>query len=166
MSYIRWIPLPGSPHRSSWRWFPWAVVAAMTVVVAVNAGMIYAALDTFPGKAGDDDFGLSNRYNQVLDQVQREAALGWTVQAQPDATARPVVILTDRSGAPLTGASLTGTAERPLGATETQRLIFHEAAAGHYVADIALPLVGQWELSLFASALGHDIATTRRIIVR
>lgn len=98
--------------------------------------------------------------------MQREAALGWTVQAQPDATARPVVILTDRSGAPLIGASLNGTAERPLGATQTQRLTFHEVAAGHYVADIALPLAGQWELLLSASAQGHDIATTRRIIVR
>lgn len=166
MSYLRWIPLPGSPSRSSWRWFPWAVVAAMSVVVAVNAGMVYAALHSFPGKAGDDDFGLSNRYDQVLDRVRREAALGWTVHARPDVTGRPVVILTDRNGSPLSGASVGGTAERPLGATERRRLVFHEIAAGRYVADIALPLAGQWDLLLSASAQGHDIATTRRIIVR
>ena len=166
MSYIKWIPHPAPQRSSPWRWFPWALAVAMGVVVAVNMGMVYAALHSFPGKAGDNEFELSNRYDRVLEQVQREAALGWTVQAQPDAAGRPVVTLTDRNGAPLSGARLAGTAERPLGTAEARRLAFHESVAGHYVADTALPLAGQWDLLLSASAQGHDIATTRRIVVR
>ena len=80
--------------------------------------------------------------------------------------ARPEVTLTDRQGSPLTGASVAAAAERPLGAPETQRLVFHETDAGRYVADTTLTLRGQWDLTLSASAGGSQVAATRRIIVR
>jgi nitrogen fixation protein FixH len=171
MSHIRWVPPPSDTlppgARSLWRFFPLGVVAAMSVVIAVNAGMIYSALHTFPGAAGGDEgFALSNNYNAVLEQSQREAALGWNMQASTDQTGRPVVTLADRDGAPLRGASVAASAERPLGATQTLRLTFHEAGAGQYVADTPLTLPGQWDLTLSASTGGHDIAATRRIIVR
>lgn len=168
MSYIRWIPKPSanrSPLHSSWRLFPVAVVVAMSVVVAVNAGMVYAALYSFPGKAGDEGFDLSNHYDAVLERAQREAALGWIVVAQSDEAARPVVSATRRDGSPLHGASITASAERPLGAPETRHLAFHEVSAGNYVADTALTGPGQWDLTLSASSEGHTMAATRRIIV-
>jgi nitrogen fixation protein FixH len=171
MSYIRWIPPRSTgrapePAGSAWRWFPWLVAAAMGVVVAVNAGMIFAALASFPGKAGNDGFDLSNQYDAVLEHAQRTAALGWTMLARTDATGRPEVTLTDRHGSPLTGALVAAAAERPLGAPEARRLVFRETDAGRYVADTALTLPGQWELTLSASAGGHEVAATRRIIVR
>ena len=55
----------------------------MGVVVAVNVGMIYAALASFPGNAGEEGFGLS-KYNAVLDHVEREAELGWTMLARAE----------------------------------------------------------------------------------
>ncbi len=37
--------------------------------------MVYAALHTLPGKAGGDEgFELSNHYDTVLEQAEREAA--------------------------------------------------------------------------------------------
>jgi nitrogen fixation protein FixH len=168
MSHIEWIPPPSgrTPPRSAWRLFPWLVAAGMGIVVAVNAGMIYAALASFPGKASDGDFALSNRYDAVLDAAQREAALGWDLQARTDDTGRAVVVLLDRNGSPLRGATLAGAATRPLGALETQPLVFQETVAGSYEANMALPARGQWELSLSASADGHDMEMTRRVIVR
>lgn len=151
--------------KSMWRFFPQAIVAGLGVVVAVNLGMVYAALHSFPGQAGDEDFALSNRYDAVLQHEQREAALGWTVTAQTDATGRPEVVLTERDGAPLHGASLEGSAERPLGAPEQHVLSFREIAAGRYEADAALPAPGQWELTLSASRGGRNISATRRVIV-
>ena len=165
MSYLGWVP-PQSPARSLWRFFPWAVVACMTIVVMVNAGMVYAALHGFPGAAGDDEgFALSNHYDLVLDQAQRAAALGWSISAETDDSGRPVVKLTDRDGAPLRGASVAASAGRPLGAPETRALTFREAGGGRYVADAVLPNPGQWELTLSASADGHTMAATRRVIV-
>jgi nitrogen fixation protein FixH len=168
MSYLRWIPSPsnGTSPRSAWRWFPWLVGAAMGVVVAVNAGMIYAALASFPGSAGEESFNLSNQYDAVLAQVQREAELGWTMLARADGDGRPEVTLADRQGSPLRGASVGASAERPLGAREMRQLTFRETAAGRYVADTALTTPGQWDLALSASAGGHAMVATRRIIVR
>lgn len=166
MSYIDW--RAATPQgRSAWRFFPLAVIGAMALVVAVNAGMVYAALHSFPGAAeGDEGFALSNHYDAVLERAQREAVLGWTVAAQADEAGRAVVTLADRTGVALHGATVGATAERPLGAPETQALSFHESAAGRYVADAALPMKGQWELTLTASEQGQTLAVTRRVIVR
>jgi nitrogen fixation protein FixH len=151
--------------RSLWRFFPLAIVAGLGIVVVVNAGMVYAALHSFPGQAGNEGFQLSNHYDAVLEREQREAALGWTVVVRTDTAGRPEVRLSDRDGAPLRGASVAASAERPLGAPETRSLNFRESDSGHYVADTALPTAGQWEVTLSASFGGHDIAATRRVIV-
>ncbi len=153
-------------RRSAWQWFPWAVAGSMLVVMAVNFGMVYAALHTFPGRAGSDGFDLSNHYDTVLDHMQRQAALGWKVDAHADASGHPVLALADRSGAPLIGAHVDGTAERPLGALLTTHVAFREQAPGLYVGDTPLTLPGQWDLSLVADGQGHEVVTTRRIIVR
>ena len=91
-------------------------------MVLVNAGLVYAALHSFPGKAGDEGFDLSNHYDVVLERGQREAALGWTVAARTDAAGRPEVTLTDRDGSPLRGASVAASARASARRTrETQR---------------------------------------------
>jgi nitrogen fixation protein FixH len=166
MSYIDW--RAATPQgRSAWRFFPLGVIGAMALVVAVNAGMVYAALHSFPGAAeGDEGFALSNHYDVVLERAQREAALGWTVAAQADEAGRAVVTLADRMGAALRGATVGATAERPLGAPEARALTFHEVRLGTYVADAVLPMKGQWELTLTASEQGQKMAVTRRVIVR
>ena len=103
---------------SHWKLFPLAIIAGLGVVVLVNVGMVYAALHSFPGKAGDEDFALSNRYDAVLEREQREASLGWTVVARTDVGGVPEITLADRDGSPLRGAVVAATAERPLGAPE------------------------------------------------
>ncbi len=171
MSYIDWKPAPsdGLPpgSRTPWRFFPLGLVLSIGVVVVVNAGMIYAALHTFPGAAGDDEsFALSNHYDTVLEQAQRVAALGWVVTAETDGAGKVVVTLAARDGVPLGGALLTGSAERPLGTPQTYAVRFAEAAHGHYVADAPLPLPGQWDVTLSASVGNSAMAVTRRVIVR
>ena len=152
--------------KSLWRFFPWAIVAGIGLVVMVNGGMIYAAIDSFPGRADEEGFLLSNHYDAVLARAEHEASRGWSLVAQVDAEGRPVLTLKYRDGKPLRDASVTGLAERPLGARERHSLVFHESDAGRYVADAALPASGQWELTLSTSAEGHDVAATRRIIVQ
>lgn len=161
------VPQGGTPEaRSGWRWFPWAIAAAMLAVIAVNAGMMWAAMHTFPGQAGSDGFDLSNRYDRVIDRVQQQAALGWSVQAAADAERHPVLLLRAGSGAQLTGAVLHATAERPVGPEHATALAFRETAPGRYVATAALDERGQWDVLLSASAQGHTYTTTRRILVQ
>ena len=124
-------------NRSAWRFFPLGVAGCMSIVIAVNFFMAYQALHTFPGKAGGDGFDLSNRYNAVIERVQKEAALGWTVNAVANQERRAVVELIDAQG----------------------------TAPGRYVAAAPLPQEGQWDLMLTATAQGHDMTATRRIVI-
>ena len=151
-------------RQSPWRFFPLATVAGLGLVVLVNAGLVFAALHSFPGKAGDEDFALSNRYDAVLEREQREASLGWTVAARTDGAGRPEVMLTDRLGQPVRGASVAASAERPLGSPQTRSLVFLETDAGRYIADAALPSAGQWDLTISVSRDGDDVGATRRLI--
>ena len=121
---------PGPGRGSAWRWFPWALAASMGVVVAVNVAMVSFALHTFPGQAGSDGFDLSNHYDEVLARVQQEQALGWDVRVLPGDAGHPVLVLADRSGAPLRGAQVEATAERPLGPPQTTHLVFRDEGHG------------------------------------
>ena len=158
----------GGPRKggSAWRWFPWALAGGMAVVFAVNGAMVAFAIGTFPGKAGSDGFDLSNHYDRVLETAERQAALGWKLDATLDAAGRPVVTLTDRAGTPLSHAGVEAVAERPLGEPERARLALHAAGTGRYVAQTPLPGPGQWDLTLSATAVGHTVAATRRVVVR
>jgi nitrogen fixation protein FixH len=154
------------PSRTLWRFFPWFVAVAMSMVIAVNGVMAYSALHTFPGNVGSDGFDLSNHYNAILERMKQEARLGWVVQAEVDRTGRPVVELTDRSGSPLAGVKIEATAQRPLGDRHLRQVQFTEVAAGHYRGDVAVDEKGQWELEIRATAKGQEFSATRRIMAR
>ncbi len=149
--------------RSVWDWFPWAVTAALAVVIAINAGMIWTAVRTFPGAAGADGFDLSNDYNKVLSAAARQQALGWHLAVQLDAGNRVTVRLGDRAGAPLAGARISATAERPVGPKNTTWLRFRESVPGRFVADPPLRM-GRWDVLLSARAGGQLVTTTIRVV--
>ena len=150
--------------RSAWDWFPWAIAAALAVVILINAGMIWAALATFPGQAGEDGFDLSNGYNQVLRAAARQKALGWHVALGVDAARRLGVALAGPDGTPLPGATAQAVAQRPVGPRETQQLTMLPRPDGGFRA--ARPLArGQWQVALTIHAAGHVYTTERRLIV-
>jgi nitrogen fixation protein FixH len=91
--------------------------------------------------------------------------LGWSIQLRADTAGRPVLALLNARGTPLTGAAVQASAERPVGDALTTALTFQEVAPGRYTASASLPLKGQWDIMLTATAAGHDITTTRRIVV-
>jgi nitrogen fixation protein FixH len=147
----------------TWKRFPNYLAAAMGAVVLVNAWFIYAAVTTFPGDAGSDDFGTSNRYNAVLAVAAAHAALGWSTAATAPAR-RPALMVTNANHAPLAGATITAQAERPIGTQAAVPLVFHELTPGRYLADHALPAPGQWDLMLCITHGPQTIRITRRVI--
>jgi nitrogen fixation protein FixH len=150
---------------AGWRQFPRYMMLAMLFVVAVNARFIYVAIATFPGAASNDDFDTSNRYNSVLAGVAAQNALGWTEQARADGSTA-TIDLTGPDHQALVGATVTATAERPIGTDAPLDVSFREAAPGHYVGMPALPGSGQWDLQLRVAADGHQVRVTRRVIVK
>lgn len=148
-----------------WRWFPVGLIVAMAMVFAVNGYMIYDALTTFPGIAGQDGFDLSNNYNRVIATAQQQAALGWQIKADVTATHYPVLRLTDRNGAPLPAAVIDAQAERPLGSPDTTTLTFQPIGDGGFQANTTL-FSGQWDIMLTVHAEGRLYSATRRVIVK
>jgi nitrogen fixation protein FixH len=148
-----------------WRWFPVALIAALGFVFAVNGFMIYDALETFPGQAGQDGFDLSNGYQRVLATAQQEAALGWKVQADVTSAHVPVLDVTDRNGAPIGAATIEARAERPVGPAGTTTLLFQPVGGARFQADKSL-FLGQWDIMLTVRADGQMYSATRRVVVK
>jgi nitrogen fixation protein FixH len=150
---------------SAWRHFPLIALLSLGGVIAVNGVLAYDALSTFPGLAVRDDFDASNRYDEVLDKAQRQAALGWSVQTRAEA-GRAVVVLIARDGTAIDAAQVTATAQRPLGPPRTTALRLVAEGDGIYRADAPLDALGQWDLALHVVVGGDTLSATRRVIVR
>jgi nitrogen fixation protein FixH len=158
---LAWDPMK---PRSAWRFFPLAVIGAMTVVVVVNVGMAWSALRTFPGIAVNDSFDHSNDYDKVLATAAHQAALGWSLHVAL-AGGVPVVRLADRDGHGIEGARVVAIARRPLGTEDAAELAFQPDAPGRYAAAAALTLHGQWDLLFTVSVGERHLHATRRVVV-
>ncbi|HET6184305.1 MAG TPA: FixH family protein [Acetobacteraceae bacterium] len=150
--------------RTPWRWYPLGLTGAMLLVFAVNGVMVYDALRSFPGTAGEDGFDLSNSYNRVLDAAARQQALGWQVTARLDGAHRPRLVAVDRSGAPLGAVAVQAAAERPVGPPEHTELHFTGRGAGRFVAAETLGR-GQWVVTVTIRRDGQAMSTTARLVV-
>jgi nitrogen fixation protein FixH len=165
MSFIGRQGLPAGNGSSAWRWFPQAMILSLLAVIAVNILMAYYALSTFPGLAVANDFDTSNRYDEVLDRAQRQAALGWAVDAQI-VEGRPVLLLKGADGQPLADVAIAATLQRPLGPPRTAHPSFAAQTPGRYIADAVVAEPGQWDLLLSVTASGHTLTTTRRLLAK
>jgi nitrogen fixation protein FixH len=151
--------------RTAYRWFPHSLLASMALVFAVNGYFIYAAIDTFPGAAGTDGFDLSNGYDKVMATAAKQAALGWKVESAIDEAHHPVLSLTDKAGAPLSGITIDAHAERPLGPPETTALNFRPLVPATYLADATLA-PGQWDILMTVTSGQSRYTATRRLVVK
>jgi nitrogen fixation protein FixH len=150
-------------NRSQWRFFPYYLIGAMLVVIAVNTDFIVTALKTFPGDAGSDDFDTSNRYDQILDLAAKQASLGWNMAIVADRDVR--LTLTGKGGKKLTDAKILAEAMRPLGAENRTALHFTETAPGFYAAPENLA-AGQWDILLTVNLGADNTHITQRIIAQ
>ncbi len=154
-----------SRDLTGWRFFPWYLGGALGVVGLVNAGLVWAAIASFPGLATEHSFDVSNSYDRVLDAARQQAALGWTVRHSIAGDGRLTVTLAGPDGLPLAGASLTAVAERPVGPAEPMALTFHPTELGRFEADTPVGL-GRWNLDLTVTAALHSYRTVRRLVVK
>lgn len=150
------------PKRS--RWIPWAFVGGFAVVFTVNMLMIYYALSTFTGVTVTHAYERGRGYEAVIAEAARQDELGWRASVTL-AGGRVSVAATDRDGMPITGR-IEGALQRPLERTQLP-LDFAPRGPGRWVAEVAPPQPGQWEvrLTLFGpNDVPFDIR--RRVVVR
>ena len=141
----------------SGRLYPWLFVAAMGLVILVNAALIFFAVHSFSGLAA----------------AHAQAELGWQVDvaATPgaDATAPTVTLAADfrdRAGRALDGLAVRAFLVRPTSAGHDRALELPAHGEGHYLTTAALPLRGEWLLTIVAKKDSQTWQSTQRIHLR
>ncbi len=148
------------------RWIPWIFVAGMLVVVAVNVGLVYFAVDSWTGLAVERPYERGLAYNKVLAAAARQEALGWHLNLslrRPDHASDDVVIIEarDRDGRPLNGLTIEAELTRPLEPTPPQIYALRPVGEGRYAGRIDGELrPGQWDVRLSAFR-GDDVFHAR-----
>jgi nitrogen fixation protein FixH len=150
--------------KSLWRLFPYAIVGALGVVIAVNITMAVLAHRSAPGLAVQGSFATSNAYGAIQAEARRQVGLGWSLDVG-HAEGRLVVGLAGQGGAVLPGAALRASASRPVGDEPAIELGMVGDAAGRFRSDVVLPGRGQWDVLFVASHDGRTFRHTRRIVI-
>lgn len=108
----------------------------------------------FPGVVARDYQKKESLYNQYLEQVKRQQQRGWQVSKgwleQPAAGRLSVfqVQVSERNGAPVEYAQVSGVFQRPSDSRLDQTFSMQEIEPGLYRAEIGLPQPGLWTLIL------------------
>ena len=151
-------------------WIPWAFVLFFVVVTAVNAVMIWVAVESWTGLSSGDSYEQGLRYNQNLEAAQRQAELGW----QPRLTARRLgsdqaeaeLRLSDRQGQPVTDAVIEASFERPVQPDHDVEVELKPVGPGQYRAGFALPAVGVWDAHVVIRRGDDRYVLQQRLMLR
>jgi len=165
----------GSRVGRGWHWAPALIVGFFVVVVATNVIFLGVAeqgitglfaemlpqprgsqvVDSrFPGTVSHDYQKKESLYNDYLRQVEIQQRRGWDVRkgwldrpvaGQP---ATFVVALTDKVGAAVAGATVSGRFLRTSSSRDDFEFAMQEVAPGEYRATLIMPLHGLWQLVL------------------
>ncbi len=126
----------------------WSFLAFFAVVFAVNGYFMFTALSTHTGVVAVEPYRKGLAYNERIAADERQHALGWTDALKVTADGKVSVVLTDRDGAPVVYASVSGTLGRPATAREDQLLQFAESGGGSYKAVVDALEEGTWIVAL------------------
>ena len=152
----------------SGNWIPWIFVGGLTIVIAVNAVLIWFALESFSGLTEAHAYQAGLAYNQTLAEARAQDALGWkadlTVERAPEpGSARVTFVLTDRNGRPIDADSVEADFLRPVAAGNDRSVALASDGGGRYSATVPLGLAGQWDVHVVARHEGQAWQMTRRV---
>lgn len=130
-----------------------ALLAFFGAVIAVNVVFALEAIRTFPGEDVQRSYLQGLHYNDTIAERRAQAMLGWRATATLGAAAHGAslsVTLSDRSGAPIDGVSISGELERPADARFDRQLVFSPEGGGRYAAQLEELPPGLWRLRAHA----------------
>jgi nitrogen fixation protein FixH len=151
------------------RWLPWFFVFFFLVVFAVNGVLVYCAATSWTGLLTSHSYIKGVDYNQTLDEVAREKALGWTgiLATQPDAhgVIRVDLTLTDARKLALAGAHVTARFVRPTSEGHDFEIKLDDYGRGRYKGVAQPSLAGQWDVYVEIEHPSGVYHITRRVVV-
>jgi len=162
-------PPPSTLQKSGYRWIPWLFVAAMGLVVVVNGGLVYFALESRSAVVGKSPYEEGRRYAQLLAERDAQAGQRWQVSAGyvGDLRAGRIEIeLRDGAGKPIDGAQVVARVGRPVGNLPPDRVRLQPQGQGLYGAPYTVSSAGQWDLGVEIDGVGLGFASEKRIVVK
>lgn len=157
---------PGGTARRS-GWIPWVFVAGFGVILAANGALVHYALSGRIGLVDDAPYERGLATERLIEEADREAALGWTLRVTParitDARAAIMLDLDDRDG-PVADASVVVRLSRPIEGDATAP-VEGRIAGGRAVLEVAGLRPGQWEIAVTARRDGQTVRFFRRVVL-
>jgi nitrogen fixation protein FixH len=152
------------------RWIPSLFFAFFGLVLIANGSMIVVAFQTWPGLETTNAYQRGLAYNKALAAAAEQAELGWKVGftfAQEGARRAVVrVDLEDRFGNLLQDAEVRARFVRPTQEGHDLTIDLPHQTGGRYLAEVELPLDGQWDVRIDATSRGQTWRLSERIFVR
>ncbi|MBK6707365.1 MAG: FixH family protein [Sphingomonadales bacterium] len=108
------------------------------IVIAVNIYMAKVAIGTFGGTVVDNSYVASQQYNEWLAEAEKQAKLGWAVEATRLAGGKVRLAISEKAASGL-AFEVTAKAQHPLGRAPEQALRFEAQGDGSYVSRENLP---------------------------
>lgn len=158
---------PAKP--ASGHWIPWAFVAGLALVIAVNAALIWFAVGSFSGLAEAHPYQAGLEYNRTLAAARAQEALGWKADLSVTPTSAPGEVrvtasLLDGEGRAIDGAMVEAAFVRPAARGHDRTALLAHQAEGRYAATVPLGLKGQWEVRLEVRSGGRSWQATQRVM--
>jgi nitrogen fixation protein FixH len=164
--------MPRARRPDGW-WYPWLFVGAMVLVVVVNGGLVFFALNTWSGLETEQHYLKGLAYNDNLKGAEAQERLGWrvevafaTVAANSPRTGQLTASFHDRAGLPLAGLAVEALLIRPTQTGFDSKATLAHQGDGLYAAPVELPLAGQWDVRVHAWRGPDAFQTVRRIQVQ
>nr|VFK42686.1 MAG: Nitrogen fixation protein FixH [Candidatus Kentron sp. TC]VFK57064.1 MAG: Nitrogen fixation protein FixH [Candidatus Kentron sp. TC] len=159
------------PPRPPWR-NPWVVLCFLivSVVLSVNGGMLYLAIDSSPGLVVEDYYERGQNYEETV--LTRQALsrnllpridISPRIEKGKPATFRFVGL--DRTGRPIRADAITLHAYRPSDTAYDFSIPMTEMDANRYLAEATFPLKGVWDIVIAVKQGEIEHNVPRRITV-
>lgn len=152
----------------------WALkifICFFSVFIIVDIAYIIIAEKTWRGVAIKDGYQKGLKYNESLEKVKKQAALGWNLQikylAESNQKGDLQIVLKDSNGAVINDANVTSKIKRPVqeGFDFELSLKFDERNST-YQSAIQFPLKGQWDVEIVAKK-GEDVMQeVKRLVIQ
>lgn len=150
------------------RLIPWYFVMAFMVVVLVNGLFIYMATSTHRGVVTPNAYQKGIHYNDTVNAVEQQQALGWKVQLAYDGALLHVGA-TNAADQPLVGARVSAHIARPVESGYEQTVTLPAIAgnsSGGYAAPVTFPMHGQWDITVIVVWNQQSFQYRERIILQ
>jgi nitrogen fixation protein FixH len=148
------------------RLWPLAIVGVLAITVVANAVLFYEAGDREAAAVEPDYYRKAVAWDSTLAQRERDAALGWRLEADFGAPGRdgtPLTVrLTDARGTALADAAITVEAIHNAEGSRRLHAVLRPAPGDAYVTLLPLAHRGLWELRFEVVRHGERFTATFR----